>query len=82
MPYVRGDKSVEVELSKIQSWVETADPDLYGRNGDPGVIREHRDSIAERRGTMKFVKIAMGVTAFFGSLGGILTVLQIAHIIK
>ena len=46
MAYQLGNGSVEVELSKLQSWVEDADIDLYGRNGDQGVVREHRDARA------------------------------------
>ena len=30
---------MDIELATIQSWIEGADTDLYGQNGDPGMIR-------------------------------------------
>ncbi len=33
MSWIRGNGTVEVELSRLQSWVEAADPDINGRNG-------------------------------------------------
>ena len=38
MAYVRGKDSLEVEVSRIQSWVEAADVELYGRNWLTSVI--------------------------------------------
>lgn len=46
MSWKRGNASLPVEIANIQSWIETADPDLYGQNGDPGVIRAFHDSRA------------------------------------
>lgn len=33
MAYQRGSGPIEVEVSRLQSWTETADVDLYGRAG-------------------------------------------------
>ena len=64
MAYERGSRSVEVELSRVQSWVEGADIDLYGRNGDKGVIREHRDNQAY------LTLVCHPVDPFFSRLAG------------
>lgn len=82
MAFKRGTGSVQVELARLQSWTESTDVDLYGAgNGDLGVIREHRDDRAERVGTDKFVKKAVGV---MGAMNGILVLikaLEMLHII-
>ena len=75
MAYERGSGSVEVELARVQSWIEQADPDLYGRNGDDGVIREHRENRANLR-------MAVALCAIFGgAVPTILAVLQAFHML-
>lgn len=76
MAYVRGTRSVEVELSRVQSWVETADVELYGRNGDLGVIREHRDDRSERKANQRFMK---KIAAFCAACAAIRPVYDIIH---
>lgn len=74
MAYERGQGTVEVELARVQSWVEQADPDLYGRNGDDGVIREHRDA----RANLKLAVILCGL--FGGLIPTILALLSAFHV--
>lgn len=74
MAYERGNGTVEVELSRVQSWVEAADIDLYGRNGDMGVIREHRDNQAT-------VKLAVTLMGIFGGIPSMIVILQLMHVI-
>ncbi|MGA8727373.1 MAG: hypothetical protein WB608_01375 [Terracidiphilus sp.] len=67
---------MEVELSKTQSWIEAADIDLYGRNGDLGVIREHRDDRADRRAHDKFIKQMVGACGLFAAVPAIIEILK------
>ena len=43
MAYRRGNGTVNVELARLQSWVEQADEDLYGDDRRKGVIKEHEE---------------------------------------
>lgn len=82
MTYVRGSASLEVEVSRIQSWLETADPDLYGRNGsDIGVIREHRNDRAAREEHDRFMKKMVMLCGLFGAIPAIIELLKVFHII-
>lgn len=74
MAYERGSRSVEVELSRVQSWVEGADIDLYGRNGDKGVIREHRDNQA-------YLTLAVTLMGVFGGIPSLIVILQLFHVL-
>ena len=81
MAYERGQASVEVELSRVQSWLEFTDPQLWGRNGDKGVIQEHHDYIIERKATMRFVRSAVGLMAALGGIPALIVILQLFHVI-
>jgi hypothetical protein len=49
MSWTRGRGTTDFELSRVQSWIEDkADPDLYGKNGDPGMVRGYREDKAKR----------------------------------
>lgn len=39
MSFSRGTQDVEVELARVQSWIENNDPLLNGAGGNPGVIQ-------------------------------------------
>lgn len=39
MAWKRGRQSIQIEVSRLQSWVEDNDPVLNGPNGDDGMIR-------------------------------------------
>ena len=82
MAYERGEGTVEVELSRTQSWIEFADKDLYGRNGDKGVIQEHRDDRAERKALFAYVRWMVGLIAALGGVPGILLLLSVLHVIR
>lgn len=74
MAFRRGTGSVEVELARLQSWVENADEDLYGKGeGDVGVIQEHRDTRTQ-------MKTLIWIVGLFG--GGIPTILAIVTFIR
>lgn len=86
MPYRRGSGSVEVELSKLQSWVEQSDPILFGTGGeDRGLVREHQDDRQERKVLEKEHAKAQSRTlllcACFGAVPVVILLLQLAHII-
>ena len=49
MPWKRGIKTIPVEVSRIQDWVETHDLIFNGPNGDNGMIRIFYDDKAEER---------------------------------
>lgn len=59
MPWTRAAGTVEAKLAHTEEWIERADPDLYGRNGEDGVIREHRERWAWMKGALG-VLIALG----------------------
>ena len=72
---------MEVELSRTQSWIESADPILFGRNGEMGLIREHQQDRDERLAIYRFCKVAVGVSAAFGGIPAGLIILQLLHVI-
>ena len=71
MTWVRGDRDVEYELSRVQSWVEYTDPDLHGRNGDDGVIREWRDFRAQWRLAMWGIGVIAAVPGILVALSAL-----------
>ena len=82
MAYERGTGTVEVELSRLQSWVENADVDLYGRSqDDKGVIREHRDATAAREAVERYLRYMVGLMAIFGGVPSLIFFLELIHVI-
>lgn len=81
MTWERGEASLELEVSRIQSWIEGADPDLYGRSGEPGMIREWHDFCAQRKAFESFVRWAFIVIGFLVGLPGVLVSLSAIGII-
>lgn len=81
MPYRRGTETVEVELSRLQSWIELADPDLYGDGKEIGVIREHRNALAEKAGTDKFYKRMVAIMGILGGVPAVIKILELLHVI-
>lgn len=86
MPWVRGKGTVQVELANVQSWIETNDPVLNGKNGDPGMIRLFHDDRAKQEQRDKDIGILIKVVAWvFGPMSLIeivLSVLRALHVIK
>jgi hypothetical protein len=72
---------VEVELARTQSWIETADPILFGDGKSEGVVAEHQNAKAGRKALERFVKIAVGVAAFMSTIPAAIKVLELMHII-
>ena len=70
MPWKRGTASLEVEMARVQDWIEGTDPELHGGEGERGVLREFHESYA-------FVKGALWVLL---ALGGADSILQVAHL--
>ena len=58
--------TMEERMGAAESWIKRADIDLYGRNGDLGIVREFREGRAEHTGRMKLLGV-------FGIIGGILS---------
>ncbi len=82
MAYQRGTGTLAVEVVRLQSWVETADPDLYGTDGeDIGVIREHHAYMTERKTTEKFIRWAITIMGVLGGIPALIVILQLLHII-
>lgn len=78
MAYVRGNASVEVELARIQSWVEDVDPEL---KGEKGMIREWRDHQAERRSLMNFFKVIAAVLGGLTAIQAAMEILKAFHLL-
>ena len=79
--YERGEASIEVEVSRLQAWTENADVDLYGRNGDMGLIREFRDDRSQRIALMRFVRTAVAIMAALGGVPALIVILELLGII-
>jgi hypothetical protein len=82
LAYQRGNGSVEVELSRTQSWIEGTDPVLWGRNGEVGLIQEHRDAMNERKRHDESVSRRVTLMGIFGGAPCILELLRLFHVIK
>lgn len=74
MSWVRGDKSLEVEVSRMQDWIEWADPDLYG-NGRKGLIQQFWED-------RSFVKGAVTLAVFFGGGDFVIQILRMMGLVK
>ena len=81
MAYLRGDASVEVELARTQSWIENADPILFGDGRSEGLVAEHQNAKAGRKAMERFVKIAVGLGAFMSTIPALIKVLELVHVI-
>jgi hypothetical protein len=85
MSWKRGSASAEVELSRVQDWIEYVDPDLYGPDGDDGVIREFRDDKAAAAQRSKDIGtlLKLGQWVLTPSLIGlvIMSILRALHVI-
>ena len=81
MTWTRGSGEVELELSRIQSWVEYTDPDLHGRNGDDGVIREWRDFKSQRKAFESFLRFAIWAIGVVAAIPGVLVALSALGIV-
>lgn len=83
MAWKRGRQSIQIEVSRLQSWVEDNDPVLNGPNGDNGMIREWQDFTAKREAFESFVKWMVSLiglmVAFPAALVG-LSALGIIHL--
>jgi len=81
MPWKRGNRDTDTELANVQSWVESADPILFGKNGDPGVIRLFYDDRAKKEqrdnDLMALVKF---IAWFVGSLSGLSLLTALANL--
>jgi hypothetical protein len=76
MAWKRGDGDTDYELARVQSWIEFTDPQLFGPDGDDGVIREHRDDAAARKASDKL--LAEQLTAHNSKMNLRLTILSVA----
>ena len=81
MTGARGDREVEYELSRVQSWIEYTDPDLHGRNGDDGVIREWRDFKSQRKAFESFLRFAIWAIGVVAAIPGVLVALSALGIV-
>ena len=79
MTYRRGNQSVEVELSRLQQAAENWSDDL---DGEEGVIRQFREDRAERKGTVKSLKLLALVLGIITGLQAVFTILRAARVIQ
>ena len=85
MAWRRGNGSVDIELANTQSWIEGADTDLYGQNGDPGMIRLFWADRAAREQREKdreqwMNRRVMWITVI-GGVAGLLKILELVHVL-
>lgn len=81
MAFKRGNRILEVEVARLQSWVETADPDLYGEGNDPGVIRQFRDEHAEKAANRRYVRNVVTACGLFSAVPAVIKLLEVLHVI-
>lgn len=81
MPWTRGTQSTEVELSRMQSWIEQTDPELHGGRGeDKGVIRLFHEQQAEQQQRDRDIAMLMKMIIWVVGPGVLLSVvLQMLH---
>ncbi len=79
--YELGDGSLEVRVTRLESWVAPTDVELHGRNGDIGLIREFRDDRSQRIALMRFVRLAVTVMAALGGVPALIVILELLGII-
>lgn len=75
MAYRRGRGTPNVELSRLQDWVENTDVDLYGEYGKKGLVDEHKERMmreaSETQSNDKFSKRMVTLCAVFAALGNL-----------
>lgn len=85
MAFKRGSGTVNVELARLQSWVEQADPDLYGSPGKKGVIEEHEEMMMSQavanQQSAKTTQRLVTLCAIFGAIGPVCKLLEHFHIL-
>lgn len=74
MSWVRGEESLEVEMSRSQGWIERADRELYG-NGRKGLIQQFWED-------RSFVKGAVTLAVFFGGGDFVIQILRMMGLVK
>ena len=72
MPFERDDGEIPTRVVRLESWVENADPLLFGTGGnDLGLIREHNNFMAARaereRETDKYNRRVVAAVALLGT---------------
>lgn len=85
MSWKRGNGTVEVELSNVQSWIEAVDPDLNGQNGNPGIIRMVRENKAaldqKDKDREQWINRRVQWITIIGGIVGLLKILELAHVL-
>lgn len=85
MSWKRGTGTVEVELSNVQSWIETVDPELCGQNGNPGIIRMVRETKAAQdqkdKDREQWMNRRVQWITIMGGVVGLLKILELLHVL-
>jgi hypothetical protein len=71
VPFIRGNGSIDVELARVQSYLEFVGVDIEA------MIHEYD----ERKALRKFVTIMVTLMAAFGGTPAVILLLQIMHIL-
>ena len=64
MAWRRGSGTTDLELSRVQSSLEDVHIDLYGSDGEHGVIREFRDGKAAQAQRSKDMALLLKLIGF------------------
>jgi len=73
--------TVESWKSETGVWIKRVDTDLYGRNGDIGMVRDYRESKAEHTGQIKLAKWLVWAVGAVNVVLGIVITLDKLHIL-
>jgi hypothetical protein len=77
--YKRGEQNLQVEVSRLQSWTETADIHLYGPDGDSGMVREWQDDQAEKKANRRHVATVVTLCGVFGAIPAVIEIFKLFH---
>lgn len=75
---------LEERVLTLELWrADKVDPDLYGRKGttEPGLVKEHNDEKAERRGRKTVWYAFMGFMTLLNLALGIIAILDKLHLL-
>jgi hypothetical protein len=72
----RGTASLPIEVSRMQSWIERADLELHGPNGDEGMVRQWHDFQAQMKAFEKFVRVSFIAIGVLVGVPGVLVSLS------
>lgn len=73
--------SMEERMKAAEGWIDRADGDLYGRFGEPGLVKDYLVSQAEHRGRKQLLKTFVVLVGVIQTIVGIIVALDKLHLL-